>query len=350
VAIDNNNAPQFNQDWFGVDLVAGQSYSLTVADLGGNTFFLDANGKYVGDGQHFTAPTTGHYFAGIEPRSNIGTYNLTLAAVADDHPDLIAYAGNVAVGTNATGTSETTLDVDYYAITLAANTSYRFTVTPGAAIRMLDAAGHVITDSSSGVAENTSPTVFTSTTAGTYYVGVYANGTVTSPVNYTLTAATQPGDLPNNMTTNASVTVGAAATGSVWQARGDSDWFKIDLVQGQSYNIVLTTAQNTYNPDLRFGLYDPSGHQITLNSQTIQGSDLTHTAEVTGTYYISASTPRPPGISRSTAASPASPNRSTIRTGSRSTWLPTTPTRSATRQLDWSTRPASRCCRPVWAT
>ena len=287
-----------NQDWFGVDLVGGQSYALTTSDpnsgggSAGTTFFVDAAGQVVGNGQHFTAPSSGHYFAAIEPRSNVLNYQFSLNTVADDHPDLIGYAGTLTVGSSATGTFETAGDRDYFAITLDANTSYRLGFASSnqfssGSIVVTDASGNVVWDSASHHAYANPTSIFTSTVAGTYYVGVAGSSTT-----YSVSATAMPDDIPDNVSTVRAVTVGAAPANGSWELGGDHDWFKVDLVQGQSYDFGLITSNTTYNfaasQFTGLALYGSDGHLIQLVSGAYSQADLTYTARTTGSYYISA--------------------------------------------------------------
>jgi Ca2+-binding RTX toxin-like protein len=107
-----------------------------------------------------------------------------------------------------------------------------------------------------------------------------------------------PDLIPANMTTTQTLTVNGAHITSTINTVGDHDWFKVDLVAGQTYDIsqwMVTGGPSLVPlPDAYISLYDSAGNLI-VNADgggpnTPQGLDatLTYTAQYTGTYYVSA--------------------------------------------------------------
>ena len=124
--VPGNNAGSTNNDWFAIDLVAGQSYVLATSNITGRVYFADAGGAVVaiegffgGGGQqaHFTATETGRFYAGTQHSSGT-SYQLSLLAIADDHGDTAADAGSLTVGTPVNGRWESGGDDDAYAVVL----------------------------------------------------------------------------------------------------------------------------------------------------------------------------------------------------------------------------------------
>ena len=97
-------------------------------------------------------------------------------------------------------------------------------------------------------------------------------------------------DIPGNSTTTATVTVGGAAVNGTLETLGDHDWFRIQLIAGQSITITLNgvTLQDPY---LR--ILNSSGISLQENddisSGVIRDSRLSFTAPTSGTYFIDAS-------------------------------------------------------------
>ncbi len=288
----DHTTPGFaNNDWFATDLVAGQSYELSIAGSGFNySYLLDANGHTVvagGQDSHFTPTVSGRYYAGVFASS---AYDLTLRAVADDHPDNYASAGSVTVGTPVTGTWESPADADWYAVTLQAGSSYAITSTAanqGSVIQFLNSSGTFLKLETPSAPGSTTTEVSAATT-GTYYIGV-SRGSDADPLataTYSLSVTQQNSDLADNALTTGTVTVGGAAVQGSFLPGHDGDWFAVSLTQGQSYDFTLNTGSGS---GTSFALYDSAGNQVASSPGSINtGNGLHHTAETTGTYYLAA--------------------------------------------------------------
>ena len=292
-----NPASSFqNDDWFAIDVVAGQSYLLSTSAFGGRVYFAGADGDvlaiegFLGQGgaqAHFTATETGRIYAGISLFGG-SAYTLTLAAVADDHGETPASAGSLTVGSPVNGLWETPGDDDAYAVALAAGSSYRLAVAnPGIPgfFRIFDAAGNLVW----ATRDQARPelTTFSPEADGIYYVIVgirESNSNPTGQWNYALTADLVVNDLTDNVLTTGLLVVGGEA-GGVFDTPGDVDWVRIELTQGQSYLFTME-AQNPHNSGM--ALYDAQGRPVRDAGSTFFGSQLHHTAEATGVYYVAA--------------------------------------------------------------
>jgi len=302
-AAENPASSFLNDDWFAIDVVAGQSYLLATAAFSGRVYFANADGDvlaiegFLGQGgrqAHFTATETGRIYAGISSSGGSG-YTLTLTAVADDHGETPASAGSLTVGSTVNGLWETPGDDDAYAIALTAGSSYRFTVaSPGvqSSIRIFDAAGTLVWTSQDQARPDL--TTFSPDADGTYYVVAgtrESNSNPTGQANYTLTADLLASDLTDNVLTTGLLAVGGEVS-SVFETPGDHDWVRIELVGGQSYLFTME-AQNWQ--DSGMALYDAQGELVRKAGTTYFGSQLHHTAETTGTYYVAAIAGQQPG-------------------------------------------------------
>ena len=314
-----------DRDWFAVALEAGRTCWIDLKGSGTGSGTLrdpylrgihDANGVLLdytkndnggaGDNSRvsFTAPDAATYYvaAGAWSRYEVGTYMLSVRDVTDGVPDDFAAGtgttGTVEVGGSVTGEIEYRYDRDWFAVTLAAGTTYRIDLE-GRDTRagylpdpylfgVHDADGNLIggtTNDNSGAGHN-SRVYFTAPDAATYYVAVGAfrhlEGTYRLSVR----------ELPT-------VEVGGSVAGKI-EFPGEVDWFAVTLAAGQVYRIDLegfdtvagSRAGVLRHPYLR-GVHDADGNLIggTTNKYGGSGTNsrVTFTAPEDATYYVVAS-------------------------------------------------------------
>ncbi|MGD9967833.1 MAG: M10 family metallopeptidase C-terminal domain-containing protein, partial [Hyphomonadaceae bacterium] len=100
----------------------------------------------------------------------------------------------------------------------------------------------------------------------------------------------EPSDvIPGNTSTTFTLTLGASDTGVV-NTPGDDDWFRVDLVAGQSYVFTLTGSGGTPLSDAYLELRNSLGALIAIDDDAGPGvnSLLRFTAAESGTYFINA--------------------------------------------------------------
>ena len=236
----------------------------------------------------------------------------------DDYTADTNTRGAVSVGGSATGEIETARDVDWFAVTLEADTRYRIDLDGWHTSRRIELEGwdtgrgtlrdtylrgiHDVngillpgtTNDDGGIGLN-SRVYFTPTTTGTYYVaaGAYRNREGT----YTLSVADVTplyDDFTATTGTTGAVSVGGSATGEI-EDRGDVDWFAVTLEAGKFYRIDLegshTGAGTLPDPYLR-GIYNAGGTLLsgTTNDDggTWVNSRVDFRAPADGTYYVAA--------------------------------------------------------------
>ncbi|RYG86611.1 MAG: hypothetical protein EON59_09570, partial [Alphaproteobacteria bacterium] len=283
------NFGQGRDDWYAVELVAGQSYFLRSSGLTDTLYLTDSTGALItvqDDQLHFTATVSGTYYAGIHT-SDGSTYSLSLETVADDRGESAASAGTIAVAGTATGVWETGRDADWYAVTLTAGSSYQFSLTasgaPTSTIQIFNAAGGLVQASPSGLPQGS--VIFAPETTGTYYVSA---GTASSYYNpngnwsYSLSANLLANDLAGNALTTGTLTIGGVTTGR-FEARGDIDWLAVTLTAGQAYSFAVNCENG-----VRAFLYDSAGNIVSsLPGANFQSNlYLTHTVSAGGVYYL----------------------------------------------------------------
>ncbi len=302
-------------DWFAVTLTAGATYTITLNAAGGSQLdpllrlynsagalqATDDNGGGGGNGSlTYKATATGTYYVSAAAAdsgngASTGAYSVAVAQVviADDYTATTATTGKLAIGSSATGTVETSGDSDWFAVTLAAGTSYRFDLAPAqgsqlsSQIKIFNSAGTVLATGAAGTG-GTSQLTYKATTAGTYYVSAGAGNTSTGA--YALAAAVQvTDDFSATTATNGKVTVGGATAGTI-ESAGDADWFAVTLTAGATYTIeVKGAAGSLVDPLLR--LYNNAATLLDTNDDGGGGLNarLSFKAAAGGTYYIAAS-------------------------------------------------------------
>jgi len=325
-----------DNDWFGVDLIAGHTYrvGLTGSYSGGGTLgdpFIrgihDSSGTLVpgttnddgGGGldslMEFTPDTTGRFFiaAGAFGEST-GTYTLAFEdlGAADDFADDSSTTGTVSVGGSVSGNVEESGDRDWFSVTLDAGRQYQFNLE-GAPTGMgtlpdtflngiYNSSGALIagTSNDDGGAGLNSLVDFTPTSAGTYFVsvgGFVGTSGVSNLGTYTLSVSTDTvvgDDFESDSSTSGSVGLGGSSTGSI-ETSGDQDWFSVSLQAGRVYQVDLegaATSGGTLSDPFFRGLYDSSGALIASTSNDDGGSGLnsqaSFTAASTGTFFLAA--------------------------------------------------------------
>ncbi|MFZ2029151.1 MAG: PPC domain-containing protein, partial [Vitreimonas sp.] len=310
-------------DWFKITLVAGQTYQfdlrgspsgggtladpfLRLRDSAGNSITSDDDsGTGLDSRITYTATSSGTFYlsVGSSTTSGTGTYTVAATNIAppDDYASSTSTTGAVSVGGSSTGSIEAAGDTDWFRISLVAGQTYQFDLrgSPSGGgtladpfLRLRDSAGNSITsDDDSGTGLDSRIT-YTATSSGTFYLSV-GSSTTSGTGTYTVAATNiaPPDDYSSSTSTTGAVSVGGSSSGSI-EAAGDTDWFRISLVAGQSYQFDLrgapTGGGTLADPYLR--LRDSAGNSLAFNDDNGANLDsrITYTATTTGTYYLSA--------------------------------------------------------------
>ena len=136
---------QGDEDWFQVDLQAGNQYSFAISGLSDSLLKLfDSSGGFVsfdddgGDGTdsllRFAPASNGTYYiaAAVYANSDTGTYSLNMSSqvATEDIVSNLKQAGALTIGTPVNGVLADEEGYDVYTITLSPG-DYRLTVLPG---------------------------------------------------------------------------------------------------------------------------------------------------------------------------------------------------------------------------
>ena len=327
-----------DRDWFKVDLVADQTYvvDLEGAETARGTLadpFLrgiyDADGNFLAGTSNddvsgslnsrvrFTPTASGTYYVAVGAfESGVGTYTVSVTEQSVSEPpdmDLPAdttTTGVIGISNSATGNIETGDDQDWFAVELVTGRTYLVdlegtesglgSLSDPYLFGIYDADGTLVSGTSNddiGTSLNSRVT-FTPTADGTYYVAVGAFGsevgTYTVSVKETSSVSEATGeDLPADTTTTGSIEVDSLVTGDIGTS-GDQDWFAVELVTGQVYEVDLegvATHRGTLSDPYLYGIYDADGNLVadTSNddiSDLVRNSRVTFTPAADGTYYV----------------------------------------------------------------
>jgi hypothetical protein len=317
-------------DVFAITLTAGRTYTFDLkgAPGGGGTLtdsymtLLNASGGYLTGNSNaagtndsrivYTATTTGtFYLTAAADYSNLtGSYTLSADSgyiddYRDTYADTLETLGAVSPGTSKTGNIEIGGDVDVFAISLTAGRTYTFDLkgAPGGGgtlsdtyLTLLNASGGYLTGNSNAAGTNDSRIVYTATTTGTFYLSAaadYSNLTGT----YTLSA--NAGYIDDYRDTYAdtlealgSLATGGSKTGTL-EIGGDADVFAVTLTAGRTYTFDLRGSPSGGGTltDTYLTLLNASGGYLTGNSNasgSTTDSRIVYTANVSGTYYLTA--------------------------------------------------------------
>ncbi|HEY0844550.1 MAG TPA: pre-peptidase C-terminal domain-containing protein [Noviherbaspirillum sp.] len=322
-------------DWYKVSLTAGTTYTIRMRGLTSGMGTLpdpviagvyDSSGSYIPNtyiddfdtrdaALTFVAPSTGTFFIGAEgwrtrtgnyyentPFAGTyytGTFTLDIAVATPDIKGNTSTTATLNIGSSTTVTMGQPYDHDWYAVSLTAGQTYEFSLsgtglhnnTPGIhgifTAAGVYAGGYAAAVLGPGTAAAT--TIFTPTTSGTYYIDAFSlyEGT------YTLSAAQIADDVPGNKTSTATVAVNGSVTGHIGGAT-DIDWYKVDLVGGNSYIVKVQGKQSnmgTLDDPLIAGIYDANGLLVASTfSDDSNGNEpsLVFRPSSTGAYFIAA--------------------------------------------------------------
>ncbi len=184
----------------------------------------------------------------------------------DDHGDDRFNATAVAMPSVTGGNLETTLDTDWFQITLESGEDYTFTVfsgaMTGAELSLYSETGTLI-DSSTGPAAGgvLAELMYTPAADGTFYLEVKSTGE-TGAYGLNVQEADDHGD-----TIGTASELGALALGGI-QVSGDTDYFHFTATAGMQYDIK---AQDFGIADAVLTLYDAGGAVVDTDSGSNPG-------------------------------------------------------------------------------
>lgn len=222
-------------DWVRVPMAAQQSYTLSVSgDVSVYLTDLGSTWNFSGSGLSYTATHPSSEYFLVVSGAAAASYTLSVNGVAadglaDEAGATPASAGTLTVGGSVGGIingNDTTTDTDWFAVSLTANESYTWTMTPtnsvvgatgGGFLKLFDSSGTEIGTTWSASAWNDGASLtFTPAASGTYYVEAAAYPGFTNAGSYVLDmAAAKGGASPTLSLSGATVTEGNDGTATV---------------------------------------------------------------------------------------------------------------------------------------
>jgi hypothetical protein len=304
-------------DWFAASLEAGFAYQvdLTGASSSAGTLanpylalynsagtkltYADNGGTGTDSRLVYTTTVAGTYYLAASSTNSggVGTYQLGLTQLTDDHAAAISTSGSLGVASTAGGTIERGGDVDWLAVNLTAGTEYYLSVMGASSnsgtlanpyLTLYNSAGTRLSYADNGGVGYDSRLAYTAATSGTYYL---AASSTSSAATGTYQVGLEADDYLANTATTGLAVVGGLVSGNV-QRGGDTDWFKLNLTAGTIYTFDLKGASSgagtLVNPYLY--LYNSAGSRVGYAENGGVGYDsrLTYTAATSGTYYVAA--------------------------------------------------------------
>ncbi|MBF0158572.1 MAG: pre-peptidase C-terminal domain-containing protein [Magnetococcales bacterium] len=321
-----------DQDWFIVDLIAGTNYRFDLegsstgqsslsdpylALWGGDgselTYSTDINDLDKNASIFYTPSSSGTYYLsawGLDASFgiyNTGRYRLSAAIVpVDDIASDSTTTATLSLGEGKTASIDFSGDRDWWAITLTAGVSYRFSLEGGQAsqqsalpdpyLQLLNSGSTVVAyNANVSPANNNAAIIYTPVTTETYYVEASGWHSAVGGYRVTVSETTPPGDdYAAHVTTTGQLSVHTPVTSSL-DFPGDQDWFAISLVAGTTYlfdltGTILSQDQATLS-DPYLELIDRNGDLVAFNKD-MNGSNnsarILYTADSSDIFYLNA--------------------------------------------------------------
>jgi hypothetical protein len=318
--VDGEISPAGDADWFRLQVQAGRRYNLALAgievegqtidpmlsvyDAQGNqlAFNDDANGS-LNAALRYAPTASGEVF--VEARAfsaeATGRYRLGVSSEVlppDDVGNDSSTGARIASGRTVSGNIEFEGDVDWYR--LPARTGNRYRVTLAGAgesglgdpmLRVLDREGNEIAMNDDGEGGLNSALEFVPSANGDVFIEARGYGdSYTGRYDLSVAAERLPRDsVGNSRTSGATIRTGQTRN-STLDFPSDTDWYRIRLVEGQSYRFTLNSDGATPLDDPLLRLHNASGEEIAADDDGGNGLNayLEYTASSTGTYLVEA--------------------------------------------------------------
>jgi Ca2+-binding RTX toxin-like protein len=314
-----------DSDWFKVGLSAGVTYIVSVAaDQDSTTLdplrdpFLairNAQGERVAFNDdiagsfdallYFTPEVSGIYY--VEATSafkyDTGAYSVNIdVAPADDYGNDLTdpNPGTLTLGSYLSGGLQKPGDTDVFQVTLTGGQNYSFDVEgissakgnlADPVLRIFDTAGNLVRLADDGGLGTNSLAYFAPTTTGVYKLQV-SSGIEDAIGSYQVKVAASnlpADDVGNGTSTARLLDLGENFEGNLL-TRGDTDWFAVDLQQGETYSAIVSGASTGGGTlaDPYLEVRNSSGAVVAYNDDGswLNDAGLAFTATSTDRYYF----------------------------------------------------------------
>ncbi|MGE0741516.1 MAG: PPC domain-containing protein [Hyphomonadaceae bacterium] len=304
-------------DWYRFNGRSDQRYTISLARAGDDGLgdpilrVLDRDGNELAgnddsgeaslDSQlQFIPPSSGTFYLEARGYADAYTGAYTLTVEAEDLPEDGISAdrstrGRIATGQDVGGTLDFPTDRDWYRIRLEEGQSYRFLLSSAGdtpvgdpLLRLYDASGAELAMDDDGGEGLNAYLEFTAPSSGNYFVE--ARGFLDDATGgYQLSA--RAGDLPGDMSTDASLSAEGDYREGVLGFAGDRDWYRVTLAEGQGMRIGLSSDGSDGSlGDPYLILYGPDGAEVGRDDDSGDGLNawLEYQAPAAGDYYVEA--------------------------------------------------------------
>lgn len=301
-------------DWYRLNARADRRYHITlvgaeadglgdpvlrVLDRDGQELAAnDDSGGSLNSALDFMPASNGEVF--VEARgygdAYTGAYVLSVEAErtpTDNYSASASTRGRINVGGAVSSELSFAGDRDWFRIRLEEGQSYRFTLVGDGAnalgdplIRLFGADGEELAMDDDGGGGLNAYLEFTAPRTGNYYVEArgYSDD---ATGGYALAALA--GDIPNDASTNLSLSAEGDYREGVLSPAGDRDWYRIDLQEGQGLRIALNSAGGgDALSDPYLVLYGPDSAELARDDDGGEGLNawLEHQATTSGPHYV----------------------------------------------------------------
>ncbi len=321
--IENEIAPAGDVDWYRLQVQTGMRYSMTldgvpaedgsaldpvlaVHDASGNQLAYNDDSNGLNSALQFAPSVSGDVFVEARAFSEEATGRYQLNVTAETLPE--DAVGNdastrarVVPGRAVAGTIDYEGDIDAYRLDARRNTRYHVTLAgndgSGTALSdpllvVVDREGNELASNDDSEGSLNSALEFVPRTTGPVFVQAHGYGESQTGA-YTLNVSSER--LPNDGLASDRMTRGRIASGQsvdgALEFGGDTDWYRVRLVAGQSYRFGLTTASGDSGlSDPLVRLYDAAGQEVAMDDDGGEGLNayLEYTAPATASYYVEA--------------------------------------------------------------
>lgn len=320
-------------DYYAVNLIADHVYEFRASPFGNGRLHLyqvatNVDGAPIlssvasdlvddrGSGLYYSTARTGTYYLAASNPVSItgssiqyfsGTYTVTAAQldVFDDHAGTFgsavdvfkAGAGSLSVDGSAAGRVDFQYDQDWYAVTLAAGSTYHLRLdsaggTTGLgrpSLGLFDNGGNLLMEDDEGYGGH--PLIaFAPVTTGTYYLAAQSSRARSKDMgDYVVSVAkTESDQVPDSMATTAILDAGSSTSGRI-DTNGEHDWFRIALEAGRTYEFRLDNAGGGLGLPMPYlQLHDSSGSTVATAYSLGSGAKITYVALSSGVYFLDA--------------------------------------------------------------
>ena len=226
--------------------------------------------------------------------------------MTDSIPGDTSTTSSISVNGQVIGTIDSSGDRDWYAVTLTSGHSYQINLegSPTSAGTLSDTYLRGIYDSSGSFIGGTSNddggislnslVEFSPDSTGTYYISAGAYSSNTGTYRLSLDDLGVTDDYGSTTSSHGDIEVGQAISADI-ESPEDVDWFAVDLLAGQDYQIDLEgspTDKGTLSDTYFRGVYDSAGNLVSNSTNDDGGvggnSYLEFSPASSSTYYLAA--------------------------------------------------------------